>query len=506
MVSSDQQKAAFELLRRRKAGRNIIDYAEFIDVPGRAATDDEDCDIFTPIESNLAQHHKMILDEVYACALRDTGRLMIFMPPGSAKSTYASVVAPSFLMGAIAKFRIGLFSYGSSLAKKMGRRTRSIINQTRYGGAFKMKDGKTPVTLSGDAAAVDNFTLTNGSEYMATGMLGAATGNRFEMLMIDDPVKGREDADSETIREKTWAAYQDDLKTRLVPGGSIVVIMTRWHEDDLAGRILPTDWEGESGDILCQDGNVWRVLCLQAQCETDSDPLGRARGEYLWPEWFTVKHWNQFKSDARSWGSLCQQLPKPKDGNLFNPDKLVRIAHLPEERTVWCRGWDLSACVGGAFTVGFKLGKYMRNGVERAVIAGIMRKNEGGPDGRDTAIKETVQLDGRSTRQDFPDDPGAAGTVQIVALVKLLKGYPVVWSPESGDKETRALPFAAYVNAGLVDILVADWNRALVNEMRSFPSGTYMDQVDAGSRAFARLLGTSGKMQINRQLLQRVTS
>lgn len=506
MVSSDQQKAAFELLRRRKAGRNIVDFAEFIDVPGRAATEDDDCDIFTPIESNLAIHHKMILNEVHECAHKPFGRLMIFMPPGSAKSTYASVVAPAFLMAETPKFRVGLFSYGSSLAKKMGRRTRSIINQTRYGGAFKLKDGKTPVGLSTDAAAVDNFTLNNGSEYMATGILGAATGNRFEMLIIDDPVKGREDADSETIRDKTWAAFQDDLKTRLVPGGSICIIQTRWHEDDLSGRILPTDWNGESGDILCKDGEVWRVLCLQAQCETDTDPLGRKQGEYLWPEWFTERHWNQFRTDDRTWGSLCQQLPRPKDGNLFKPDKLVPVAHLPEERTIWCRGWDLSACGGGDFTVGLKLGKYIRNGTERLVIAHVMRKNDGGPDKRDEVIKKTVQLDGRSSRQDFPDDPGAAGTVQVTALVKLLKGYPVVWSPESGDKELRATPFASYVNAGLVDILVGDWNRVLVNEMRAFPNGTYDDQVDAGSRAFARLLGTQGKMRINPQLLQRVSA
>lgn len=503
-MSNDRQKAAFEILRRRKAGRNIIDFAEFIDVPGRAATEDEDCDIFTPIESGLAEHHKMILNEVHACRWKEGGRLMIFMPPGSAKSTYASVVAPAFLMAETPKFRMGLFSYGIDLAKKMGRRTRSLIKQPRYGGSFKLKDGKTPVTLSGDSSAVNNFTMTNGSEYMANGILGGVTGNRLEMLIIDDPVKGREDADSEAMREKTYSAYQDDLKTRLVPGGSIVIIQTRWHEDDLSGRILPSDWNGESGDIKCKDGKVWRVLCLQALCDTDSDPLGRERGEYLWKEWFTQDHWDDLQTDPRTWGALCQQLPRPKDGNLFKPDKLIPIAHLPEERTVWCRGWDLSACVAGDYTAGFKLGKYIRNGTERLVIAHVMRKNDGGPDNRDAKIKATVQLDGRSTRQDFPDDPGAAGTVQVVALVKLLRGYPVVWSPESGDKELRATPFASYVNAGLVDILVGDWNRILINEMRSFPNGTYDDQVDAGSRAFARLLGTSGKMKINPQLLQRV--
>lgn len=86
------------------------------------------------------------------------------------------------------------------------------------------------------------------------------------------------------IRDKVYDAYEDDLKTRLMPGGWIVYIGTRWHEDDLAGRILPEGWHGESGRIACRDGNTWEVLCLQARCETDTDPLSRAKGEYLWPE------------------------------------------------------------------------------------------------------------------------------------------------------------------------------------------------------------------------------
>jgi hypothetical protein len=116
----------------------------------------------------------------------------------------------------------------------------------------------------------------NGSEYLACGMLSGLTGNRAHGIVLDDPVRGREQADSEVVRDKVFDAYEDDLKTRLVPGGWIVLIQTRWHEDDLAGRILPEAWQRESGAIACRDGNTWDVLCLQARCETDTDPLERA--------------------------------------------------------------------------------------------------------------------------------------------------------------------------------------------------------------------------------------
>lgn len=495
-----RQQAAWELYRRRMAAENIISYAEFIDVPGRPATDDEDCDDFKSVETNLAPHHKLILEAAEKCFLTPYGRLMIFMPPGSAKSTYASVVAPSYLMGKYKKTRVGLFSYGSSLAKKMGRRTRSILKQPRYSSIMRC-DGE-PVMLRSDSTAVDNFVLTNGSEYMAAGILGAATGNRFELLVIDDPVKGREDADSEVIRNKTHEAFTDDLQTRLVPGGSIMIIQTRWHEDDLAGRILPTDWNGESGEFIGKDGMKWTVLCLQAECETDSDPLGRKRGEMLWAEWFTPQHWEPFRRNQRSWGSLCQQIPRPRDGNLFLPDRINIVDTIPAGRIKWVRGWDLAATEGGGkYTVGFLVGIPAETG--RPFLADVQRFQHG-PGKRDQRMVAIAREDGRNVTQDIPDDPGAGGTAQTEYIVKGMKGVPVVFGPESGDKETRATPIAAEVNIGNVDMLRADWNKEFIAEARTFPNGTFTDQIDALSRAYTRLVPLPGKMRITNDVLSKV--
>jgi predicted phage terminase large subunit-like protein len=373
----------------------------------------------------------------------------------------------------------------------MGRRTRSIVKQKRYAGIFG-------ASLAQESQAAQEFALTNGSEYMACGILGGVTGNRANGIIIDDPIKGREQANSETVRAKTWDAYEDDLKTRLIPGGWIVIIQTRWHQDDLAGRILPEGWNGESGKILCKDGNHWEVLCLQAKCEVENDPLGRAQGEYLWPEWFDRRHWAQFEQNIRTWAALYQQRPTPLDGDLFKPDQIKVIDALPAERIQWVRGWDLASTTDGDWTAGVRLGRLPDN---RFVIADVVRLRVG-PDARDAALVNTAALDGRTTKQSIPQDPGQAGKTQVLYLTRSLAGYNVVSSPESGDKVTRAEPVAAQINVGNVSMLAGGWNKAFIDELRVFPNGTFDDQVDGLSRAFAELIGKAA-MKIDPNLLRR---
>lgn len=485
------QAAARELLIRRKARADILHYVNAIDVPGRPVGDDPDSDVFEPIETTIALHHRLLLQKLDEVSQTPHGRMMVFMPPGSAKSTYASVVFPSRYLGSQGGRRLILASYGDDLARKMGRRTRSIVKQPRYFGI-------TGCGLTVESSAAQEFSLTNGSEYMACGIMSGITGNRANGIIIDDPIKGREQANSETVRAKTWDAYEDDLKTRLIPGGWIVLIQTRWHQDDLAGRILPEDWNGESGRILCKDGNEWEVLCLQARCEVDNDPLGRAQGEYLWPEWFDRRHWAQFEQNPRTWAALYQQRPTPLDGDLFKPDQIKIIDALPAESIQWVRGWDLASATDGDYTAGVRLGRLPDN---RLVIADVARMRVG-PDARDAAIVNTAALDGRRTKQSIPQDPGQAGKTQVLYLTRSLVGYTVISSPESGDKVTRAEPVAAQINVGNVLMLRGDWNKAFIDELRVFPNGSFDDQVDGLSRAFAELIGKSA-MKIDPNLLRK---
>jgi hypothetical protein len=271
---------------------------------------------------------------------------MFLMPPGSAKSTYCSVVLPTWCMGRRPGCRIILASYGSDLARNHGRRARQIVRSPAYRLIFG-------TTLSGEASAADAWSLANGSEFMAGGILSGMTGHRADGIVIDDPVKGRDEAESETIRRRTRAAYEDDIKTRLKPGGWTILIQTRWHADDLAGSILPAGWNGESGLIRCRDGFDWDVLCLPAKCERADDPLGRRIGDYLWPEWFDAKHWAQFERNPRTWSALYQQRPAPQEGAFFRADWLRAYDTLPARATLRVYGASDYAVTadGGDYTV-----------------------------------------------------------------------------------------------------------------------------------------------------------
>lgn len=465
---------------RRKASKGMCHYAASIDIPGRPVNeDDPECELFMPVETALAEHHILSLKAIEKCMNTRHGRLMLMMPPGSAKSTYASVVAPSKYLGEQGGRKILLGSYGDDLVRKMGRRTRALIKQPKYRAIFD-------VTLSSDSTAVQEFALSNGSEYLAGGLLTGVTGNRAHGIIIDDPIKGREAANSEVIRNKTWDTYMDDWLTRLIPGGWVIMITTRWHQDDPAGRILPETWNGESGQIACRDGNIWTVICIQAKCERDDDPLGRERGEYMWPDWFDAKHWAQFESVRRTWVSLFQQLPTPDEGDLFKVDQIETIHALPvNEHITWARGWDLGATTDGNWTAGAKLG-IKRNG---GLIIGHMVRMREGPDKRDRAMQNTAKADGRTVRVSIPQDPGQAGKTQVLDLTRKMQPFCVPhFSPESGDKVTRAEPFAAQVNNGNVQMLAGPWNEKCIEEMRVFPNGTFDDQVDALSRAYALLI------------------
>ncbi len=467
MSRLSKAEAAKILRLRNRSKSSILDYARAIDVPGKPASDNPDEDFFLPIESTMVGHQRLLLSELDRISTMRHGRLMVFMPPGSSKSTYASVVFPTYYLGKNPGAKIILSSYGDDLARKLGRRCRSILRQKRYERVMK-------TALRGDTQAVQDFALENGSEYMSCGILSGVTGNRANGLIIDDPVKGREQANSQVNRDKIFDAYEDDLKTRLIPGGWICLIQTRWHEDDLAGRILPDGWSGESGDILCRDGNVWTVICLPAKCEREDDPLGRKVGEYLWPEWFDAQHWKQFECNPRTWSALYQQRPAPLEGDLFKVEKILVVDEIPYG-TRFVRAWDLASTEGGGdWTVGGLIGE-ARDG--RTVIAHIVR-GQWEPFGVETQILNTADLDGRRVPIFLPQDPGQAGKAQASQLVAKLKRYVVRTATMSGDKETRASPFASQVNAGNVMMLRAPWNYALIEELRTFPQGKD-DQVDA---------------------------
>lgn len=459
-----------ELLRRRRARESLIGFSQAIDIPGKPIDpDDEDCERFLNIETGVAAHHVLLMNALDRCLDTPHGRLMVFMPPGSAKSTYASVVFPTWAMGRKPGFKVIAASYGSDLARKLGRRCRSIVKQRGYAGLFG-------AGISAESSAADEWALTNGSEYMAGGILSGITGNRANLVIIDDPVKGRQEADSETTRKRTIEAYQDDLMTRLIPGGSVVLIQTRWNEGDLAGSILPEGYDGASGPILCRDGQVWEVICLQARAERDDDPLGRQVGEFLWPEWFDRDHWRQFERVPRTWASLFQQRPAPDDGDIFKREWVQTYETLPGG----CRmygGSDYAVSDDGDWTV-HVVGATDRDG--NLYIHDLWR-GRGEPDKWVEPLLDLVEAHGPVG---WAEEAGQINKSVGPFLRRRMQERRVffnrVQEASTVDKVARARSFQGQMASGKVFFRAGtEWLADLMSELMVFPNGRYDDQVDA---------------------------
>lgn len=323
--------AVRELKRRARARESLHTFALSIEIPTILYPDSgplcPDEDILGPARDLMARHHALILDTLQRAMNTKFGRCMIFAPPGTAKSMYTSVIAPAWEMGRRPMSRVILTSYGDSLAEKQSGRIHDIIRQRRYRDLWL----EAPELKS---EARGDWSMTNGSEMLAKGITGGITGNRANGLIVDDPIAGREEADSEAYRKKVLDAYNDDCKSRLLEGAWIAFIMTRWHEQDLAGSILPDDYDGRSGMIKCKDGMMWEVLNLQAKCERHDDPLGREPGEYIWPQYYSIQHWHQFElatgpEAARVWDSLYQQRPSPRGDGKFTMEMLNATLYEP---------------------------------------------------------------------------------------------------------------------------------------------------------------------------------
>jgi predicted phage terminase large subunit-like protein len=416
-----------------------------------------------------AAHHRLLLAELEALAFGRIDRLMVLMPPGAGKSTYTSVVFPAWWFARHPSSSVIAASHTAALAEHFSRQVRGLIG-----------DDTSPLgsALMSDNRAARRWRLSTGGQYFATGLRGSIAGRRADLIVIDDPVKSQVEADSPAARELAWNWYRSDLVTRLTPGGRVVLVMTRWHDDDLGGR------------LLAQSGPQWRILRLPAIAETN-DPLHRPTGVPLWPEWEDMAALLR-KREAigeRAWSAMFQQSPRSREGGLFKVDRLLILDMAPDFGQLRpVRAWDLAATSKADdndpdWTVGVKL---FRDAGGRFVVLDVVRLR-GTAWQVECTLVDTARRDGPDVFVALPQDPGSAGKVVASSYVAKLAGFQVSVSPETGSKALRATPVAAQMEAGNIAIVRANWNTAFIDELRDFPQGRKDDQVDALARAFARL-------------------
>lgn len=416
-----------------------------------------------------ARHLAVLNDRLLDLAAGRIKRLAVFMPPRHGKSQLCSRYFPAWFLQKFPDQRVIQAGYGNSFAATWGRHTRNAIDTAHSLGI-------SPVRVDPSKSSADEWEILghDGGMY-CVGIGGGVAGRGADLLTIDDPVKSRAEADSLTYREKTWEWYTDDLYTRLHPGARILLVATRWHHDDLPGRILARD-EGRE---------AWTVINFPAIAEED-DALGREPGEALWPQRYDLAALNDAQATLGSYGfaALYQQRPAPREGGLFKRQwfEIVEAAPSAGEKA---RGWDLAGTEGGGdWTVGvrgIKNGRYYIDDVRRDQLS---------PAGVRALVLATAQQDGRDVRISLPQDPGQAGKDQGLEYIKLLAGYVVRTSPETGPKHLRAEAFAAQCEAGNVALVRGPWNEAFIDEFCNFnPDVTDQvdDQVDATSRWFAEL-------------------
>lgn len=414
-----------------------------------------------------ALHHRRLISELEAVSRGDIDRLMVLMPPGSAKSTYVSILFPAWFLARHRRAALIMACHTEGLASHFGRRTRALVQDHAEALGYG---------LARDERAAHRWRTSSGAEYFGTGIHGPIAGRRADLAIIDDPIKSWAEADSPLAREHVWDWYRMDLIPRLKPRARLVLVMTRWHQDDLGGRILAT----EGG---------WTVLRLPA-LGVPPDPLGREAGEPLWPAWEDADALQRKRAamGERAFAALYQQDPRPPSGGLFLTNRIPLCDRAPELKQA-IRAWDLAASLPAPgrdpdWTVGLRL----EQGLDDAFTVTDLVRLRGTPGAVEAAILDCAAQDGTGVTIALPQDPGQAGLAQTAYLTRKLAGYTVRASPETGAKLTRAGPVAAQVEAGNLHLLRAAWNRALIEELRDFPNGHKDDQVDALSRAFMTLV------------------
>ncbi|WP_284944553.1 phage terminase large subunit [Acidisoma cladoniae] len=423
--------------------------------------------VLLQVEQSPAVHHRLLIARLEDVSQGRTDRLMVLMPPGSAKSTYVSMLFPAWWLAQHPRHALIMACHTDSLASHFGRRTRALVQE--FGATLGY-------SLATDERAAHRWRTKDGGEYFSAGIRGPIAGRRADLAIIDDPVKSWAEADSPTSRQHAWDWYRSDLLPRLKPRGRVVMVMTRWHQDDLGGRIL----DNETG---------WTVLNLPALA-TANDPLGRHEGDALWPDWEDAASLHRKKAamGERAFAALFQQDPRPLAGGLFITERIA-LCDVPPVDTDCIRAWDLAATLPTPgrdpdWTVGLRLERD-RDG--RYIVTDLQRLR-GTPGEVESAITATARMDGAAVAIALPKDPGQAGNAQVDYLTRRLAGYRVAATPETGAKITRAGPVAAQVEAGNLRLLRGAWNHTFLEELRDFPHGSKDDQVDALSRAFMSLI------------------
>lgn len=411
-----------------------------------------------------AAHHRLIARKLEAVERGEIKRLMIFMPPRHGKSMLASEFFPAWYLGRNPDHYVIAATYAQDLADDFGRKVRNQIADESFQGIFPgvgLKDDSTAVKRFHVQGASDALATTQAGAYFAVGVGGPLTGRGAHLLLIDDPVKNREEADSEIVRRRVRDWYTSTAYTRLMPGGRIVVIQTRWHEDDLSGWLL-RDHAHEG----------WDVLSLPA-----IEPDGSA----LWPEQYDVPTLERIKASigTRDWSALYQQEPTPETGDYFRREWLIPVNSLPPRDNMRVYGGSDYAVTadGGDYTVHATIGL---DPDLNPYLLDVWRKQAASDEWVESWCDMVLKWKPMEWAEETGQIKAGVGPF-LTRRARERQAYCVrTQFPTRGDKAVRAQSIRAMMSMkGLRIPANAPWRADFESELLRFPAGVHDDQVDA---------------------------
>lgn len=397
------------------------------------------------------QHHKKIIKKLEAVERGEIKRLMIFMPPQHGKSLTTSTLFPPWYMGRNPTKKVVFTSYGQQIANDFGYSVKNILFDPTYSAIFP------ELELSVDSKSKKDIKFKNGGYYYAVGAGGALTSKGADLILVDDPLKGRKDAQSDLIRKNLQAWYQSVLSTRLSPSGAIVIIQTRWHEDDLSG------W------LLSREPEKWEVISMPA---IDSG------GKALWPERYDIDWLLDQKANIGSWEfeALYQQRPTPIEGGLFKKGWWQWYREQPEIEEI-VQSWDCAQKVDDDtdYTVGTTWGR-AKDGY---YLLDIYRDKLEFPQ-----LEQAIIRNYEKFRPNTVLIEDKANGIAVIQNLRQKTRLPVIAYNPKGDKMTRAAAISPLAEAGKVFLPIGKQGiEDFCVELEHFPNGRNDDQVDSTSQA-----------------------
>lgn len=441
------QEAARELLRRRGIRKSLTEWSRYKGI-------------------EPALHHRFFIKEIEDFIWGTSyDVLLLHAPPGSAKSTYLSVLTPEWYLANFPTHNILAATHSIEFAQRWGRRVRNDIVQDEL---------ILGINMSPDNAASDRWALKQGGEYYGVGAGVGISGFRADLGIADDLFGNREDAYSETVRRKRWDWYVDDFSARLKPNAKRILMNTRWHEEDVAGRVI---------DQISRGVVRGKIITLPAVAEED-DPLGRKPGEYLWDEpggynYGSYLRARRAESSPMMWSALYQQRPAPEEGDYFKSEWLKPYDKIPARETLRVYGGSDYAVTadGGDYTCHLVVGLDPEG---RMYLLDLWRKQAAS----DEWIEAFCDLVKEWKPIGWAEEQGQIKSGVGPYLERRQRERQAYCAregfPTRGDKAVRAQSIRGRMaQEGLYVPVNAPWYPALRSELLSFPAGKHDDQVDA---------------------------